>query len=218
MKSVLQNAYNTSQEAILRKDIDTQLREDIVDIHVAVPACSQGYYSLLTQMRRRMEQVCKEMGFVVEYGHSVVSKYENFQAVNIPLTHPATEMHDTIFLEKKDERGEEYVMRTHTTAIENGVMHKYGAPLRVVLPGMVYRYEDVDATHDTAFFQLEGMVIDRDISLAHLKSFLVELLSAAFGMKVSIRMRPGYFPFTEPGLEIDASCPACAGTGYRGSQ
>lgn len=92
---------------------------------------------------------------MIAYGHEIVSKYENFEAVNIPLTHPATDMHDTIYLDQTDTRGENLVFRTHTSAMQNTLMKKYGVPLMAVIPGKVYRYENVDASHDTMFYQLE---------------------------------------------------------------
>lgn len=149
------------------------------------------------------------MGFIIEYGKDVVTKYENFYSVNIPSTHPATEMHDTYFLDQKDPDGDNLVLRTQTSAMQNDLMKRYGAPLKAVVPGKVYRNESTDASHDTVFWQLEGMVIDKNISIGHCKEMLTSLLSAIFGKSMTIRMRPAYFPFVEPGFEIDASCPIC---------
>lgn len=143
------------------------------------------------------------MGFIVESGTEVVTKFENFESVNIPLTHPATEMQDTIYLNDEDAHGEKLILRTQTSALQNYIIKKYGVPLKSVMPGKVYRYENMDATHDTMFYQLEGMVIDKGLSIAHFKGLMTELLEAILKTKVETRMRPGYFPFVEPGFEID---------------
>ncbi len=143
------------------------------------------------------------MGFVMEYGTDVVTKFENFESVNIPLTHPATEMHDTIYLTDKDSNGENLILRTHTSSMQNYLIQKYGLPLKAVVPGRTYRFENMDATHDTMFYQMEGIVIDKDLSIAHFKELMTKLLSALLHKNVETRMRPGYFPFVEPGFEID---------------
>lgn len=144
------------------------------------------------------------MGFTIEYGPEMVTKYQNFESVNIPLSHPATEMQDTIYTNQLDASGEAMILRTHTSSAQNRLIKKYGAPLKIVVPGKVYRYEDLDATHDTMFYQLEGIVIDKNISIAHFKSMITKLLSTLLKQDVEIRMRPAYFPFVEPGFEIDA--------------
>lgn len=140
----------------------------------------------------------------MEYGNEVVTKFENFESVNIPLTHPATDMHDTIYLHQQDPRGESLILRTQTSAMQNYMIKKYGLPLKAVVPGKVYRFDDMNATHDQMFYQLEGIVIDKNISLAHFKEMMAKLLSALLHKNVETRMRPGYFPFVEPGFEIDA--------------
>jgi phenylalanyl-tRNA synthetase alpha chain len=143
------------------------------------------------------------MWFIVESGTDAVSKFENFEAVNIPVSHPATEMHDTIYLSEKDERGENYVLRTHTSAWQNYVLRKYWVPIKAVLPWRVYRFENVDATHDTMFYQFEWVYVDKNVSIWHFKSIINRFLSAALQKDVEIRMRPWYFPFVEPWFEID---------------
>jgi len=130
------------------------------------------------------------MGFVMEYGTDVVTKFENFESVNIPLTHPATEMHDTIYLTDKDSSGENFVLRTHTSSMQNYLIQKYGLPLKAVVPGRTYRFENMDATHDTMFYQMEGIVIDKNISIAHFKEMMTKLLSALLHKNVEARMRP----------------------------
>lgn len=161
--------------------------------------------SLQSQMRRHVEEVFRSMGFHIEYGHHVVSQRENFQSVNIPASHPATEMHDTLYLKNKDSDGKQYVLRTHTSAHQVELIKKLWTPCRFVIPGKVYRNEKMDASHDCVFWQLEGVVIDKHISIAHFKTIMTNILEWLLEQTgVEIRMRPAYFPFVEPGFEIDA--------------
>lgn len=208
-KKLVTEAYEQKLHHFQREAINAQLADDIVDISLDKPLSDVGHAHLLHAERRRIEEICQGMGFVVEYGKDVVSKYENFYSVNIPATHPATEMHDTYFLGQKDTDGDNFVLRTQTSSMQNELMKRYGVPLKAVVPWKVYRNESTDASHDTVFRQLEWMVIDKNMSIGHCKEMLTSLLSAIFGKSMSIRMRPAYFPFVEPGFEIDASCPIC---------
>ena len=126
----------------------------------------------------------------MEYGTEMVTKFENFESVNIPLTHPATEMHDTIYLNDKDASGENLILRTHTSSMQNYLIKKYGLPLKAVVPGRTYRFENMDATHDTMFYQVEGMYIGKNISVAHFKDLMETMLNAVLKKKVETRMRP----------------------------
>lgn len=212
-KQELTDLYESKLLIFKTAQINEQLAHDIVDISTPAPHDHHWSYSLLTSTRRKIEEICQNMGFTIEYGHDMVTKFENFISLNIPLTHPATEMHDTFFLTDRDETGENYVLRTHTTAIDNDLIKHYGVPCKIAIPSKVYRYEATDASHDTTFYQLEGTYIDKGVSIAHFKDFIQKILSAIFEKEVTVRMRPGYFPFVEPGFEIDASCPICNGDG-----
>lgn len=203
-KDELTQAYELQKDIFAKELIHKQLQRDVVDSSLELPSDAEGSFSLLSNIRRDAEEVCKSMGFVIEYGTEVVTKFENFESVNIPLTHPATEMHDTIYLQDKDMTNENLILRTHTSSMQNYLIQKYGLPLRAVVPGRVYRYENMDAHHDVMFHQLEGIVIDKNISIAHFKDMMEKILSALLHKKVETRMRPGYFPFVEPGVEIDA--------------
>jgi phenylalanyl-tRNA synthetase alpha chain len=144
------------------------------------------------------------MWFTIDYGHEVVTKYENFASVNIPLSHPATETHDTIYLEETSTDGENIVLRTHNSAHQVQDIQKHGVPLKMVCPGRCYRFDDMDATHDTMFQYIEWMYIDKNVSIAHFKNYMTTLLSAIIWRDVELRFRPCYFPFVEPWFEIDA--------------
>lgn len=203
MRTSLQDAYQAKFNELKTLEINAQLEKETVDISLLGVELEEGHFSLLTKVRRELEEIAQNMGFIVESGTDIVSKFENFEAVNIPVSHPATEMHDTIYVAEKDQRGENYVLRTHTSAGQNYVIKKYGVPIKAVLPGRVYRFENIDATHDTMFYQFEGIYIDKNISIGHFKSVITKFLSAALQKEVEIRMRPCFFPFVEPGFEID---------------
>lgn len=203
-KNQVTEAYEAKQRALSVEQINAQLNADLVDSSLETANLEQGSFSLLANIRRDAEEVCKSMGFIIEYGTEVVTKFENFESVNIPLTHPATEMHDTIYLQDKDPSGENLILRTHTSSMQNYLIQKYWLPLKAVVPSRVYRYENMDAHHDVMFYQLEGIVVDKNLSVAHFKDMMEKLLSALLHKKVETRMRPGYFPFVEPGFEIDA--------------
>ena len=189
IKTKLTEAYEAKEREFKMGQINEQLEKDLVDISLDTPF-EKGSYSLLAEIRRDAEDICKSMGFVMEYGTEMVTKFENFESVNIPLSHPATEMHDTIYLNDKEPSGENLILRTHTSSMQNYLIKKYGLPLKAVVPGKVYRYENMDASHDTMFYQLEGIVIDKDISVAHFKEMMTKLLSALLHKNVETRMRP----------------------------
>ncbi len=161
----------------------------------------------VTAVQWEVERLFERMGFTVEAGPEMESEYHNFEALNIPATHPARDMQDTFWLTNA------MVLRTHTSPVQHRAMKKFGAPLRVIAPGRCFRYETVDASHETTFHQIEGLVIDRDIGLPHLIALARTLLVEVMKREVELRVRPGYFPFVEPGIEIDMNCRICEGRG-----
>lgn len=203
-KDLVEKLYQQAESEYKRAEINAQLLNDPIDISLDTVS-DRGHWHLLAQERRHVEEVAARMGMHVEYGHDVVTKYQNFYSVNIPADHPAVEMHDTIYLDRKDEFGEYLVMRTHTSAHQVDYIRRHGTPLELISVGRVYRYEKLDASHDSAFWQVEGMVIDRHVTVEHFISFMTEFLSALFGEEKKIRLRPAYFPFVEPGFEIDVN-------------
>lgn len=163
----------------------------------------------VTIASNKVVEVFRSMGFLVEDGFEVETEFNNFEAVNVPKDHPARDTQDTFWLNNGQ------VLRTHTSANQNRVMKKYGAPLRAIFPGRCYRNETMDASHDTTFWQCEGMVIDENINIANLIYFMKTMLTKVFGKEINVRLRPGFFPFTEPSFELDCSCPYCEGAGCR---
>lgn len=144
-----------------------------------------------------VEHIFQSMGFQVFTGDEAVSEYENFDALNIPPDHPARDMQDTFWLENG------MVLRTHTSSMQNRAMRQLGVPLRAIFPGRCFRNEAIDATHENTFYQLEGMMIDRGITVSHLIAVMKELLDKVFQRDNKVRLRPGFFPFVEPGFELD---------------
>jgi len=172
-------------------------------------SCECGSLHPVTKVQRELEEIFKSMGFTVEDGREVETEYNNFEAVNVPEYHPARDMQDTYWLENGE------LLKTQTSAAQNAIMKKYGAPLKAIFPGRCFRNEELDASHENTFFQLEGMMIDKDISVANLIYFMKNMLSEVFKKELNVRLRPGFFPFVEPGFELDVSCMYCGGTGCR---
>ena len=159
----------------------------------------------VTVVQWEIERLFERMGFTVEAGPEMESEYNNFEALNIPATHPARDMQDTFWLTNGK------VLRTHTSPVQHRAMKKFGAPLRVIAPGRCFRYETIDASHENTFHQVEGLMIDRDIGVPHLIAMAKTLLEEVMRRRVKLRVRPGFFPFVEPGIEIDMNCEICGG-------
>ena len=174
-----------------------------------IPARREPLGSLhpVTIVQRQIEEVFSRLGFIVVTGPEMESEYYNFEALNVPPMHPARDMQDTFWL------GNGKLLRTQTSAVQVRAMEKYGAPLRIIAPGRCFRYEAIDPSHENTFFQLEGLMIDRNISIANLIAVMKLLLTEVFNREVEVRLRPGYFPFVEPGFELDLRCEICGGAG-----
>lgn len=175
-----------------------------VTLPVAAP---MGSYHPITIVQRQLEEIFASMGFTVEDYPEIVTDYECFEAVNIPKDHPARDMQDTYYLDNGQ------LLKTQTSAAQNAIMKKYGAPLRAIFPGRCFRNEATDACHENTFFQMEGMMIDKNISISNLIYFMKTMLSQVFEREINVRLRPGFFPFVEPGFELDISCLICGGEG-----
>jgi phenylalanyl-tRNA synthetase alpha chain len=169
----------------------------------------KGHIHPLTQVIREAVEIFNDLGFEVAEGPEIESEYYNFDALNVPKDHPARDMHDTFFIKDKPET----ILRTHISSLQVRYMEKNKPPIRIVAPGRVYRYEATDATHEAQFTYMEGLAVDKNLTLAHLKGTLNEFLKRLFGKDVKIRFRPSFFPFVEPGVEIDMSCFKCSQNG-----
>jgi len=168
---------------------------------------SVGCLHPISLVQLELEDIFQGMGFMVLTGPEVETEYYNFDALNIPADHPARDMQDTFWLENG------MLLRTHTSANQVRVLEEFGAPLRAIFPGRCFRYEAMDASHENTFYQLEGLLVDRDISVANLIAVMKALLGEVFHRDVVVRLRPGFFPFVEPGFELDSRCLLCDGKG-----
>ena len=192
-----------------RLKIEKQI-ESTQFVDLTVPSSERrGSLHPITILQEKLIDIFLSMGFTVEDGNEIETEYNNFEAVNIPKNHPARDMQDTFYLENGQ------VLKTHTSAAQNRIMRKYGAPLKAIFPGRCFRNEELDASHENTFFQIEGMMIDKDVSVANLIYFMKEMLTNVFGKEINVRLRPGFFPFVEPGFELDISCPYCDGKGCK---
>lgn len=171
------------------------------------PATPRGSLHPVTAVQGEVERVFTGLGFSVVGGPEMETEFYNFEALNIPADHPARDTQDTFWLTNG------WLLRTHTSPCQVRAMQRFGPPLRVIAPGRCFRYEAIDASHENTFYQLEGLLIDKDISIAHLIAFMKLLLREVFQRDVKVRLRPGFFPFVEPGFELDMSCAICNGTG-----
>ena len=202
-ESKIQTKESALQQAELNEKIFSAPK---IDITLPGKKCT-GSLHPRTIIQKEIEDVFVSMGFVVEDGNEVETEFNNFTAVNVPENHPARDMQDTFWLDNGE------VLKTHTSAAQNRILRKYPVPIRAIFPGRCFRNEDLDASHENTFFQLEGVIVDKDVSVGNLIYFMKEMLSKIFKKDVSVRLRPGFFPFTEPSFEMDVSCPFCDGKG-----
>jgi phenylalanyl-tRNA synthetase alpha chain len=166
-----------------------------------------GHLHPITRIQNEIEDLFISMGFAVLDGPEVETEFHNFDALNIPRDHPARDMQDTFWMKDGN------LLRTHTSPVQVRGLETLKPPLRMIAPGRVFRNESIDASHEHTFYQVEGMMVDREVSVAHLIYFMKALLKGIFGREVTVRLRPGYFPFVEPGFELDINCLICGGSG-----
>ncbi len=208
-RDIITDAFETERNRIKKDLIAQRLSTEQEDVTVPLQRLKWSLHPI-TLVQREVEDTFVRMGFDIYDSMEMTTEYLNFDAVNVPKTHPARDMQDTFWLEWKWN-----VLATQTSCMQNLIMRNKNTPIRAIIPGRVFRNEDVDATHDNTFYQVEGIVVDKWIGISHLKFTITTMLSDIFGKEVTIRMRPGYFPFVEPGVEVDFSCPFCDGAGCR---
>ena len=201
-------------QELKNKEIEKEINS-MPEFDLSIPAnLERGSYHPVTLVQRECERIFKSMGFNVEDYSEVVTDYECFEALNIPKHHPARDMQDTYYLENGQ------LLKSHTSAAQNAIYKKYkdelineGKPIKAIFPGRCFRNEATDACHENTFFQMEGVMVDKDISISNLIFFMKSMLSEVFKRDVKVRLRPGFFPFVEPGFELDISCLICGGEG-----
>ena len=207
VKEGLEAALEARKTRFDEQALAVRLDAEWVDLTLPAPGPRSGSLHPITQIQTEIEDLFTSMGFAVLGGPEVETEYHNFDALNIPADHPARDMQDTFWLTDGN------LLRTHTSPVQVRGMQRLGPPLRMIAPGRVFRNEEVDASHEHTFYQVEGMMVDRDVSVAHLIYFMKTLLSHIFRREVTVRLRPGYFPFVEPGFELDIHCLICGGAG-----
>lgn len=188
--------------------IDAKLASETIDVTLEGRRAETGGLHPITRTMRRIEEIFTAVGYQVEEGPEIEDDFHNFGALNIPEHHPARAMHDTFYVDAS------HVLRTHTSPVQVRTMKNQQPPIHVICPGRVYRC-DSDLTHTPMFHQVEGLVVDKNISFAHLKGTVDQFLKAFFEADVAVRFRPSYFPFTEPSAEVDIQCTGCRGKGCR---
>jgi len=210
VKRELENIYGKKKGELQSQTWNKIAQEEKIDItQPKLPRKRRGHIHPITIVHNDLEDLFTSMGFVVLDGPELESNYYNFEALNIPDTSPARDTQDTFFIKDRPN----WVMRTHTSPVQVRAMQKYGAPLRTVVTGRCFRNEATDAAHEHTFYQMEGLVVDKDISVAHLIGTMKELLKGVLKKEVEVRLRPGHFDFVEPGFELDIKCLVCGGEG-----
>ena len=207
VKGNLEEAFDAKKRHFDEAALKARLDSEWLDLTLPAAGVPRGHLHPISKIQAEIEDLFISMGFVVLDGPEVETEYHNFDALNIPAGHPARDMQDTFWVEGG------HVLRTHTSPVQVRGMEELGPPLRMIAPGRVFRNESVDASHDHTFYQLEGMMIDRDVSVGNLTYFMKTLLGSIFGREVTVRLRPGFFPFVEPGFELDIQCLLCGGPG-----
>ncbi len=215
-KEEINNLFEEKKKEIEKKEIEAQIIMETIDPTIDLDNIEVGHLHPLSSVRYQLEDIFKSMGFMIYDGPEIESEFFNFEALNIPKYHPARDMQDTFYIDSNT------VLRTHTSNCEVRALKEFGVPLKMIVPGRVFRNEATDAAHEHTLHQIECLVVDRNISVANLINTIQIFVKILFGDDVKVRIRPSFFPFVEPGLELDISClickgrkcPACKNTGW----
>ncbi|MBC1793290.1 phenylalanine--tRNA ligase subunit alpha [Listeria booriae] len=212
VREQLTNAIQEKQDGLQAEEIKKQLAGETIDVTLPGTSVREGTAHLLTQVVEEIEDLFIGMGYTIAEGPEVEKDYYNFEALNLPKDHPARDMQDSFYIT------ENTLLRTQTSPVQARVMEQHdfaNGPIKIICPGKVYRRDNDDATHSHQFTQIEGLVVDENITLADLKGTLTVLAKKMFGEDREVRLRPSFFPFTEPSVEMDISCFKCGGEGCR---
>lgn len=212
IKKEVQEKFQQVKDVIAGKDVF----DEVIDVTLPGVHLERGHLHLITQTQRELEDLFTSLGFAIWDGPELESDFYNFESLNIPPHHPARDMQDTFYIDTKNDDSEaDLLLRTHTSPVQVRAMQKLGAPLRVIVPGRCFRCEATDVRHEHTFYQMEGLVIDKGINMSHLKGVLEELAKFLYGDKTEVRLRPKFYPFVEPGANIEVTCFLCHGAGCR---
>lgn len=219
VKEAIEAAFGEAQERVSMGSRASKASSEWIDVtQPAIPAREEGHLHPVTQVQEDLEDLFASMGFIIADGPELESDFYSFTALNIPPMHPARDMTDTFYVGGRKTGGgkeKEVVMRPHTSPVQIRSMRRWGAPLRVVGPGRCFRNEATDVRHEHTFHQLEGLVVDKGISLAHMKGVLEIVAQHLYGKGTKIRLRPKFYPFVEPGVNGEVTCYLCKGEGCR---
>lgn len=211
VRSYIEGELDAAKTALLAKEQEAKLKEETIDVTMPGKVTQLGHKHPMTQVIDNIKDIFIGMGYEIAEGPEIETAYYNFEALNIPKEHPARDEQDTFYINGLGE----FLLRTQTSPMQVRVMENKKPPIRIIAPGRVYRSDEVDATHSPIFHQLEGLVIDKGITMGDLKGALEVFAKELFGSDTKVRFRPHHFPFTEPSAEMDASCFACGGKGCR---
>lgn len=214
LKGLVNEKITEKAQELKEKEIQKEI-ELMPEFDLSMPpVMDRGSYHPITFVQRECERIFKSMGFTVEDYSEIVTDYECFESLNIPKHHPARDMQDTYYLTNGQ------LLKSQTSAAQNAIYKKYrdalvndGVPIKAIFPGRCFRNEATDACHENTFFQMEGVMVDKNISISNLIYFMKTMLSEVFQKDIKVRLRPGFFPFVEPGFELDISCLICGGEG-----
>jgi len=220
LRDFLESLFEKRGRELETQIIESTLKKERIDVTRPGVRQKRGHLHPHTIVLREIENIFGSMGFEVAEGPEVETEYYNFDALNIPAEHPARDMWDTFWLrsnqkeirnQKSEIRNskERLLLRTHTSPVQIRYMEKHNPPLRIIAPGRAYRYEATDASHEFQFYQVEGLMVDKNVSIANFKAVIEEFFSRLFGTRVKTRLRPSFFPFVEPGFEVDITCTSC---------
>ena len=214
LKGLVNEKITEKTQELKEKEIQKEI-ELMPEFDLSMPpVMDRGSYHPITLVQRECERIFKSMGFTVEDYSEIVTDYECFESLNIPKHHPARDMQDTYYLTNGQ------LLKSQTSAAQNAIYKKYrdalvndGVPIKAIFPGRCFRNEATDACHENTFFQMEGVMVDKNVSISNLIYFMKTMLSEVFQKDIKVRLRPGFFPFVEPGFELDISCLICGGEG-----
>ncbi len=209
VREEIETLLTGKNEALAAKAMEAKMASEKIDVTISAKRKPQGKLHPLSQVLSEIKDIFIGMGFSIADGPDVELDYYNFEALNIPKNHPARDTQDTFYI------NDNVVLRTQTSPVQVRVMEKQKPPIRVIAPGRVYRSDAVDATHSPLFHQIEGLVVDKGITMGDLKGTLETFVKALYGEDAKVRFRPHHFPFTEPSAEVDVSCFVCGGKGCR---
>ncbi|MDR0953692.1 MAG: phenylalanine--tRNA ligase subunit alpha [Elusimicrobiota bacterium] len=223
LKNKLTALFEEKQIALEAAAVNEELAKTNIDLTLPAYTFDKGRRHPLVIAQKRMVDILSKLGFIWAEGPLIEDEAHNFDALNIPKNHPARDVQDTFFVKNAVKTG--FVLRTHTSGVQVRAMQKQKPPIRIIAPGRVFRSDSLDATHSPVFNQIEGLYVDKNVSLADLKRDLTVFMKGLFGNKAEVRFRPSFFPFTEPSVEVDVkcvfcegkdpSCPVCKGTGWK---